>query len=112
MNIKSEPIGQQRTKKVMLSAAKHRAKDQKLPFNLTIEDLSIPESCPVLGLRLLSGPTIRDASPTLDRIIPQLGYTKGNVIVISMLANRIKSNATPDQIIQVGQFYKRLLTTR
>lgn len=96
----------------MLSAAKHRAKLQGLPFNLTVEDISIPCDCPVLGLPLLSGPLVRDCSPTLDRIIPQLGYTKGNVIVISMLANRIKSNATPDQIIQVGKFYKRLLTSR
>lgn len=101
-----------RTELFMLSSAKCRAKANGLPFNLTIEDISIPEVCPVLGLPLLSGPQVRDASPTLDRIIPQLGYTSGNVIVISMLANRIKSNATPDQIIQVGEFYKRLMTSR
>lgn len=30
--------------------------------------------------------------PSIDRIVPELGYVKGNVAVISMKANRLKSN--------------------
>lgn len=34
------------------------------------------------------------SSPSLDRLRPELGYVRGNICVISNLANRIKSNAT------------------
>jgi len=31
-----------------------------------------------------------------------------NVIVVSALANTIKTSASPNQIIKVGEFYKKL----
>lgn len=102
----------------MLGHAKTRAKAKGVPYQLSEEDISIPEVCPVFGTKLAKGPARgrksgpSDNSPSLDRIVPSLGYVVGNVIVVSWLANRIKSNATPDQIIAVGQFYKRLLQTR
>jgi hypothetical protein len=39
-----------------------------------------------------------DNSPTLDRIIPSLGYVRGNVKVISMRANVLKHNASLDEL--------------
>jgi hypothetical protein len=95
----------------ILVAARGRAKAKGIPFNLTLADILIPKVCPVFGTPLEpSAGHSNDNSPTLDRIIPSLGYTKGNVIVVSMLANRLKSDATPDQILRVGQFYLKLLT--
>ena len=47
-------------------------------------------------------------SPNIDRIDNNKGYTMDNVIVVSALANTIKTSATPDQIIKVGEFYKKL----
>lgn len=44
-------------------------------------------------------------SPTLDRLVPDLGYVPGNVLVVSELANSIKSDATPAQIRAVADFY-------
>ena len=35
----------------------------------------------------------------MDKIIPELGYVKGNVRIISTLANTMKSNATKDQLL-------------
>lgn len=35
-----------------------------------------------------------EGSPTLDRIVPSRGYVVGNVAVISMRANRLKSDAS------------------
>jgi hypothetical protein len=65
--------------------------------------------CPALGIEFKKGrgkPI--DSSPSLDRILPELGYIKGNVQIISMLANQIMSNATPDQVIQVGEYFKKI----
>lgn len=50
-----------------------------------------------------------DNSPTLDRIIPELGYVKNNIIVISFRANRIKCNATIDELKKITNFYENLL---
>lgn len=80
----------------MLSRARHRAKLKAIPFDLAKEDINIPEVCPVLGLPLKLNKGGRSGffsdSPALDRIRPELGYVKGNVRVISSLANRIKSD--------------------
>jgi hypothetical protein len=42
----------------------------------------------------------------LDRIIPELGYVPGNVKIISMRANRIKTNATIEDIKNVLLYLK------
>ena len=98
----------------LLSGAKHRAEQQGVPFDLTASDVHVPCDCPALGIPLLVGERVTDNSPTLDKIIPALGYIRGNVVVISHLANRIKSNATPEQIRAVADFLdkrKALVTT-
>lgn len=66
---------------------------------MTEEDFIIPEKCPVLGLSLKRGDYgAKYNSPSIDRIIPGLGYTKGNVRIISYRANWLKNNATPEEI--------------
>lgn len=75
---------------------------------MTLDDIQIPATCPALGIRLIAGSS-GSRSPTLDRIIPSLGYTKGNVVVISALANAIKSSGTPLEILKVAKFYLKLL---
>lgn len=91
----------------MFYRCKDKALLKGLPFNLdSYEDIPYSKFCPVFGVELkISGGIY---SPSIDRIIPELGYTKGNVIVVSLLANTIKSNATPDQILTVGKFYAKL----
>ena len=80
--------------KYLLARAKDRANKFNLPFNLTEEDAVIPEFCPILGIKLAYGAANRESSPSLDKIIPSLGYVKGNVAVISNRANRLKDNGT------------------
>ena len=38
--------------KEMIRHAKNRADTANLPFNLTIDDITIPEKCPILGTPL------------------------------------------------------------
>jgi hypothetical protein len=96
----------------LVDDAKQRARKRGIPFDITFSDVHIPENCPVFGTPLThnrggkGGPS--DNSPTLDRIIPALGYVKGNVIVISNRANRIKNDATPEELEVVAHFYRNL----
>ena len=86
-------------KKFMVQCAKIRAKKAGVPFSITDEDFEIPEFCPVLGIKLESGTKkYHEASPSLDRIIPQLGYVPGNVVVMSFRANRIKGDASREEL--------------
>lgn len=93
----------------MLASARATAKKLGLPFNLTLEDIVIPEHCPALGIvmRTQSGPR-HATSPSLDRIIPSLGYTRGNIVVVSWKANRIKCDASIDELRRVAGFYSQL----
>jgi hypothetical protein len=85
----------------MLKGARNRAKDKGLPINIKIRDIVVPTHCPLLGIPLASakgngGP--KHNSPSLDKIIPALGYVKGNIQVISYKANVMKSNATLEEM--------------
>ena len=96
--------------KKMLYGARARSKQKDLPFNIEEIDIMIPTICPVLGIPISPGEgKPRPNSPSLDRIIPEKGYVKGNIVVISSKANTIKSDATPEEIIMVGEFYKKLI---
>ena len=94
----------------MLKSAKVRAKKKGLEFNIDETDITIPEYCPVLGIRLeIGNGRVQKNSPTLDRIDSNKGYIKGNVIVVSQRANTIKTNATIEEIFKVYEFYKKLI---
>lgn len=71
-------------------------------------DVTIPELCPVLGIPMKINKgcsTSRDSSPSIDRFVPALGYVLGNVCVISLKANRIKNNGTPEELMAVALWY-------
>ena len=88
---------------LMVRRASHRAKLKKVNFDITWEDVEYVETCPILEIPLNWGETSNEGgrnidTPSLDRINPELGYIKGNVKIISTLANMMKSSATKEQI--------------
>ena len=87
-------------------------KQNDLPFDITIEDIQIPEVCSVLGIKLNIGRAnaSKDDSPSIDRINHKGGYTKGNVAVISLKANRIKNNANLEELEKVYLWLKKQST--
>lgn len=85
----------------LLKRAKYRAKKKGIPFDLELDDITISAYCPILGIALHVNTGMiggRDNSPTLDRKRNDLGYVKGNIWVISQLANQMKSSANVDQL--------------
>ncbi len=81
-----------------------RAKKLGFEFNIELQDIVIPEFCPILGVRLKlgvePGAPKEDwyARPSLDRIDNRKGYVKGNVWVVSWRANCLKRNATVEEL--------------
>lgn len=76
----------------ILRSARHRAAKLGIPFNLDLQDISIPSHCPITGLEIILDSLRRPQGPSLDKINPNKGYVKGNVSVISNSGNSIKSN--------------------
>jgi hypothetical protein len=92
----------------LYSSAKYRAKRDGCEFNLDRSDIIVPPVCPIFRIPLIfssgRGPTIN--SPTLDRVNPNKGYTKGNVRVISHKANAKKQNNTIEDLELLLQYMK------
>ena len=84
--------------------AKKRAAKVGIPFNIKSSDLFLPDVCPVLGVRLEVASDDYRCRPSLDRLVPSLGYVKGNVRVISYRANTIKSDATIPELKAVIKY--------
>lgn len=97
--------------KYLWQSAKQRAKKAGVPFEIQPKDIIIPPCCPVLGIPLQPkfGRGGWDASPSIDRLLPEKGYVVGNVAVISNRANRIKSNASPEEIERVAAWLRATL---
>lgn len=102
----------------MIQAARQRAAKRGVPFQISEADVyavwPADNKCPVLGIEFKRrgpgelGPLEESAS--LDAIVPARGYVPGNIAVISMRANTIKSNVTdPAVFLKVGQWLERQL---
>jgi hypothetical protein len=95
-----------------LKNARSRAKRDNVPFSLTKEYLlSIAtDECPVFhtpfewGISGLGKGHMKDNCPTLDRILPELGYVEGNVAFISHRANRLKDNGTMQEHYDIADW--------
>lgn len=91
-----------RLNKIIYNRAKSRAKKKNIEFNLDIEDIIVPDKCPVFGVKFIYGDP--DWTPSIDRIDPNIGYTKNNIFVISNRANMIKNNATAEELLKVYRY--------
>ena len=96
----------------MLRTAKTRSKREGLEFSITLEDVTIPDKCPVLGMTLNRtlglGRDVVWSSPSLDRKDSTKGYVPGNVWVISWRANFLKSNATIAELKKIVRAMEKL----
>jgi hypothetical protein len=95
----------------LVQQARNRAKNKNVPFDITVDDIKIVDTCPYLQIPIrqnlnAKGPSPN--SPTIDRIIPELGYTKGNVQLISHKANAMKNNCSLEQLLIFAENVKKL----
>ena len=92
--------------RIIYNRLKQSAKSRNIPFDLTItqlNDLTFPISCPILGMPLkFNRERMQDDSYSIDRIDSTQGYTIDNIRVISWRANRLKNDATNEELIKLA----------
>lgn len=95
----------------LVANARKRALDRGLEFNISVETLVWPDVCPALGVSIAyASKTVRGAQkygPSLDRVDNSKGYVLGNVRVISLRANVLKRDATPDELMALAVYSAR-----
>lgn len=89
--------------------ARRRAKAKGLAFDIdhatVLALFESQEYCPLLGVKLnVDGGLYH--SPSLDRIVPKLGYVPGNIQVISFKANSSKQDLSLEQYQRLVEFYR------
>ncbi len=100
----------------MLKNIRSKCWRKGIPFNLTLEHLLevFPDECPVFKLPFyMDEKKVHTSfSPSVDKIIPELGYTIGNVQVISFKANAMKRDATLAELYIFAQWAEKLYLSR
>jgi hypothetical protein len=91
--------------------ARSRAKRDNLPFDLTEDYINLiwpkDNKCPILKTTFKSGIANKYQLPSIDKVVPKKGYTKGNVAIISYRANSLKSDVKDIRIFKnMYKFYK------
>lgn len=91
--------------KSMYRSVRARCKTSGIEFNISLEDIVIPEICPYLKVPLtrIQGDGRVWTNASLDRIDPSKGYVKGNIQVISGKANLMKAHSTEKELIQFAK---------
>lgn len=94
-----------------LHNAKSRAEKKNVPFDIDakylMEIFPSDGKCPVFGIDLVWGGD-RKNSPSLDRIHPDLGYVRGNLVWVSDYANTLKAANSLETLRTLLRFYERL----
>jgi hypothetical protein len=95
--------------KLLYKNIKSRCKRTGKEFSIDLEDIIIPEKCPVFGFELKrEDKQTWMCAPSVDRIDSSKGYIKGNVTVVSRRANILKRDATVEELELLLNYYKTL----
>ena len=97
---------------LLVARAKKRALTKGLEFNLTKEDVIIPDLCPILKVKFIRGSYMEyEYTPSIDRIDNTKGYTKDNIQIITKKANSMKNSGSPEELLLLADWiiktYKR-----
>lgn len=85
---------------------RYKIKNRSPEFTVAFEDIEWNLVCPVLGIPLdyMTQEGRQENSPSFDRIDNTKGYVKGNVVVISWKANRIKNDGSAEDHRRISNY--------
>jgi hypothetical protein len=82
-----------------------KANNYEHEWTVEFGDLEFPTHCPFLGIELdYFAERAQENSVSFDRVNSSKGYVKGNVIVCSWRANRIKNDGTAEEHKKIYEF--------
>lgn len=92
---------EEHTINAIFAGRKSLAKSKGIEFTITIDQIEIPDCCPILKV-----PFQRHTqhAMSLDRIDPKKGYIPGNVQVLSRRANAMKNDASPEELLKFADW--------
>lgn len=92
------------------SVARQRATRKGLAFDITVDDIVVPDRCPYLNIQLTicTDGIVKDDTASIDRIDNEKGYVKGNIRIISFRANKMKSNLNAADLIHFANAVLKL----
>jgi 5-methylcytosine-specific restriction endonuclease McrA len=91
----------------MFDAARRRAAINDLDFTIHESDITIPEHCPICNTLMREAFGIRGgtkASPTLDKVHNEKGYTPKNIAVICKNCNSLKGHASSAELRRIADW--------
>jgi hypothetical protein len=93
-------------KKEMFIELRARARRKGIKFNIELEDIQIPDKCPVFDIELERRPNLKDRKYgiSVDRIDNSKGYIKGNIQVISYKANTHKGDLSKEELLKLAKW--------
>lgn len=78
-------------------------------WDIEFSDVVWNKHCPILGLELdYFAESTQENSPSFDRTDPNKGYVRGNVVIVSWRANRIKNNGTAEEHRKIAEYLDSL----
>jgi hypothetical protein len=90
--------------------AKSKAKARSIEFSLTFEEyksIFSTMTCSITGKTLTLKHPSEELRPTVDRITNELGYVAGNVHLVSERMNRLKSDASENEVAQILNYIRK-----
>lgn len=97
-----------RTQHLRFCRKRQNARHTGYEWNLKFEDITWPTHCPILGLELdYFADSRQENSVSFDRLDSTKGYCKGNVVIVSWRANRIKNDGTLEEHKKIVQYLEK-----
>lgn len=97
----SERVKSRGLKSKILNRCRTRSVKKGINCDLELDDIVIPGICPVLGIPIKENkgrPGAYKDSISVDRIDNSKGYIKGNIQILSQLANQMKGAASIEEL--------------
>jgi len=88
---------------------KHNALATGYSWDVDFSDIQWNTHCPVFGIELDYFATMRqENSPSFDRLDNDKGYERGNIVIMSWRANRIKNNGTLEEHLKIVEYLTKV----